>query len=436
MLFYLCLMGGEAELKAFYKFLRSLNFLFLSSDARRNFRRKMDILIEGNPVDILQENYAKVLERLKSKQGKIKAVFLVSENQKWNWQSVYDDMLESSDFEPLVLITNVWLKRKNDIKLSETTLQENFDFFKKRNMRVEYAYDAKTDTYLPLSDFGADIIFYQQPWNIHPTQSLLETSKYALSCYAPYGIPVCDIGSEYDIGFYRQVWTYFEINQQMYDFLEKKDKNLVKNHVVCGHPKLDTYFEKAQDSENYIIYAPHHSFFPAHLNLATFRWNGEYILQYAKEHPELKFVFKPHPWLKATILKRHIMTEQEVENYYKEWQKVGIYCDNADYFDLFKKSKLLITDCASFLVEYFPSKHPVIQPRTRISPKFLPMVKTITDTYYQPHNLKDLKKLFKLILEENKDTLKEKREKTIEEMNFLGEKTSTRILKYLREQLH
>ena len=286
MLFYLY-SRGENRLKAFYKFLRALNFLFITSDGRRKFRRKMDILIEGNPVDILQANYDKVLERLKNKKGKIKAVFLVSENQKWNWQSVYDDMLKSPDFEPLILITNVWLKRGSDIRLSETTLQENFDFFAKRNMKVEYAYDAKTDTYLPLSDFGADIIFYQQPWNLHPTQSLMETSKYALNCYVPYGIPVCDIGSEYDIGFYRSVWAYFEINQQMYDFLEKKDKNLVKNHIVCGHPKLDTYFDETDKTENYIIYAPHHSFFPAHLNLATFKWNGEYILQYAKEHPEL-----------------------------------------------------------------------------------------------------------------------------------------------------
>ena len=129
------------------------------------------------------------------------------------------------------------------------------------------------------------------------------------------------------------------------------------------------------------------------------------------------------------------MTEKEVEKYYAEWEKVGIYCNSADYFEIFKKSKLLITDCASFLVEYFPSKHPVIQPRNRFSPKFLHMVKTITDTYYQPYNLKELKKLFKLILEENKDPLKEKREKTIDEMNFLGEKTSSRILKFLREKM-
>ena len=235
------------------------------------------------------------------------------------------------------------------------------------------------------------------------------------------------------------VWAYFEINQDMYDFLEKKDKNLVKNHVVCGHPKLDTYFEKAEPKnehdKDYIIYAPHHSFFPAHLNLATFKWNGEYILQYAKEHPELKFVFKPHPWLKATLIKRHIMTKQEADNYYKEWENTGIYCDSADYFDIFKKSKLMITDCASFLVEYFPSTHPVIHLRNKFSPKFLPMLKTITDCYCQAYNLDELKQFFELLLEKNNDILRQKRLETIDKMKFLDEKTSKRILSYLRNSL-
>ena len=54
----------RCQMKAFYKFLRSLNFLFPTSDSRRSFRRKMDSLINGNTADLLQEKYAKVLERL------------------------------------------------------------------------------------------------------------------------------------------------------------------------------------------------------------------------------------------------------------------------------------------------------------------------------------------------------------------------------------
>ena len=422
-------------MKFLYKFLRTFNFIFISSDARRKFRQAMDARVYGKPSDIFTDNYLSVIEKLKTKKSKIKAVFLVSENQKWNWQSVYDDMLHSPDFEPLVLITNIWLKRKTDIRLSESTLQENYDFFKNKGMNVEYAYDNSTDTYYPLDKFGADIVFYQQPWNIHPIQNLEETSKYALSCYVPYGIPVCDIGSEYDINFYRKVWAYFEINQDMYDFLETKDKDLVKNHVVCGHPKLDTYFNKVtcDKAEKYIIYAPHHSFFPAHLNLATFKWNGEYILNFAKTHPEYKFVFKPHPWLKATIIKRHIMTKDQVENYYNDWKKIGVYCNDADYFDLFKKSSLLLTDCASFIVEYFPSTHPVIHLRNRFSPKFLPFVEKITDCYYKVFDLKTLKTVLNSLLVENNDFLEEKRLKTINNMKFLEQKCSQRILNYLRQ---
>lgn len=422
-------------MKFLYKFIRFFNFLCITSDSRRKFRQTFDRLINYGQDKILEENYKQVLKRLKTKKTKIKAVFLVSENQKWNWQSVYDDMVKSSDFEPLVLITNIYLKKKNDIRLSQTTIQDNYNFFKNRNMNVEYAFDLNANSYIPLSKFKPDIVFYQQPWNIHPSQSIVKVSEYALTCYVPYGIPVCDIGSEYDINFYRIVWSYFEINQNMYNFLENKDKTLVKNHIVCGHPKLDIYFNENNNNENYIIYAPHHSFFPSHLNLATFKWNGEYILQYAKEHPELKFVFKPHPWFKVTLIKRHIMTPEQADKYYNEWKKIGIYCDSADYFDIFKKSKLLITDCASFLVEYFPSKHPVIHLRNKFSPRFLPMLKIITDSYYKANNLAQLKVLFRQLLEENKDPLHEKRLETIDKMKLLEKKSSQRILNYIRESI-
>ena len=60
------------------------------------------------------------------------------------------------------------------------------------------------------------------------------------------------------------------------------------------------------------------------------------------------------------------------------------------------------------------------------------MIKTITDCYYPAYNKKELESLFKQLLEDNNDSLKEKRIQTIKEMKFLEEKTSQRILKYIR----
>ena len=85
------------------------------------------------------------------------------------------------------------------------------------------------------------------------------------------------------------------------------------------------------------------------------------------------------------------MTEQEVDNYYKEWEKISTYCNNGNYAKLFLESKALITDCASFLVEYFCTKKPVIHlisSSCGIIPKF--PLKRIIETYYKAHNLEEM----------------------------------------------
>ena len=49
-------------------------------------------------------NYLQVLERLRNKKGKIKIIFIVESNQKWGWQSVYDEFKKDDRFE-LLLVT-------------------------------------------------------------------------------------------------------------------------------------------------------------------------------------------------------------------------------------------------------------------------------------------------------------------------------------------
>jgi len=50
------------------------------------------------------------------------------------------------------------------------------------------------------------------------------------------------------------------------------------------------------------------------------------------------------------------MTLNEVESYYAEWHNLsnGFVYDEGDYFNIFKSSDALITDCGSFLAEYLP----------------------------------------------------------------------------------
>ena len=81
----------------------------------------------------------KKLEKLKHKQGKIKVVFLIRENQKWSYQSVYEEMANDDEFEPMVVVSLLWLSHIGKDK-TRNNLEENYEFFASRGINVDYAY--------------------------------------------------------------------------------------------------------------------------------------------------------------------------------------------------------------------------------------------------------------------------------------------------------
>ena len=429
-------MSSKKSLKS-----RILGFLVLlvpNKKLRRELRNRYVKGFDDAQFEIIFKNYEKNIVRIKekSKTEKIKVGFLVSENQKWNCQSVYEEMAKSSDFEPVVLITKVYSEKHDDFGKFYTSVQENYEFFKNRGMNVEYAYDIEKKEYLGLDTFGVDIVFYQQPWAIAPNQDMPITSEFALSCYVPYGVAVVSSLTDYDLNFYRMLWQQYSVNNLVCEHFKKMSFHRLENYKVVGHPKFDEYLRQDDvKNEGYIIYAPHHSFAPSHLNFATFKWNGKYILEYAKSHPELKFVFKPHPQLKTRMIIRKIMSEKEVDNYFEEWKKIAVFCNDADYYDLFKKSRMMITDCSSFLGEYFPTKNPVINLKNKNSVKFNPFGQKITDSYYKVYDLKTLKEVMKMLLEDNQDPMKEQRLETLKELDIINTPACERILKEIRNGL-
>ena len=73
---------------------------------------------------------------------------------------------------------------------------------------------------------------------------------------------------------------------------------------VVGHPILDEILSKDKGSftPKYLIYAPHWTVCGNNLRYSTFDWNGKQILEFAKSHPKLNWVFRPHPLMYKFIL--------------------------------------------------------------------------------------------------------------------------------------
>ena len=389
-------------------------------------------------VQSVRDGYKQKLSELSQKlsKEKIKVVFLIRENQKWTYGPLYKLFEEDSRFEPCVLVSLLQLSHKGKDK-TRNNLEENYNFFKQRNINVDYAY--RNGKYIDLKEFNPDIIFYDQPYELPPEHSPIYTSEFALNCYSSYSYEMLDCEGDFTQKFHSYLFKYFlehSLNVERYGSYNSEN---AENCVVTGYPKLDVYLDTKEphtdvwkdNSKFKIIYAPHHSMDKKGIHLATFRENYKYILDFAKKNTETTWIFKPHPRLKYALLRNKIMTMEEIENYYNEWREIGNIYEQGDYFDIFKTSDMMITDGCSFLGEYLPTTKPLIRLVGDKALKLNKLGEMIVSGYYQVYNKEEFEKQIYDIVVNKEDTKKELRENLIKEIIDEKETSSHKIYSYI-----
>ena len=369
-----------------------ITWIFPEKEDRKRFRDFCKELDSRKEVLCVHDRHAKVLARLREKYGKqnIKVVFMTSENSKWVYQSLYEEFAKNPKFDVQVLVTmrtGIFDKRNSSVDYCEEA-QRTYNFFKSRGINVEYAFDLEHKRYKDLREFNPDIIFYEQPWELSKVQSIETTSKFALPMYCNYGASTTNCRKEFVDPFYKELVIYF------------------------------TKVRWKTTGQKRVIWAPHHSFYKdSILKLGTFDWNCEFLYNYAKNHPEIEFIFKPHPGLKKHIVREDFMTYEGMCEYFKQWEELPnaqIY-DEGDYFDMFRTSDMMITDCNSFLYEYLPTGKPVIHLVREDAVGFNEFGEKIIAGYYPARNTDELEELIDKVLLRGEDSKREIREKTIRE---------------------
>ncbi len=393
---------------------------------------------------IIKRRYPNVLNEVRklSKQQKIKVLFLVCELSKWKAQSLYDLMKESADFEPVVALTDLEYYYGMTKVEKLQTIKNNFTFFFEKGMNCVYAYDFIKNEPIKLSTFNPQIVFYQQPWHISTLNNIDNVSKYALTCYIPYFVPNYGLlAQDCGLEFHKRLFRFYVLNKEL-ETVYNKYLSTVNQQTIkgCGHTMLDAFYLQKSPCEpkNYVIYAPHWSIYDKNnINseyYSTFTQNYTIILDYAKKHPEFNWVFKPHPRLKSTLKQIGYMTEDEIEKYYSDWEKIGQFCNSPDYINLFINSKALITDCGSFLIEYFCTTKPIVHLLSSHTKLIPPQpVKDILNTFYSIKDFTTIEKILDNLLIDNNDYKKEERMKILKKSGLLGNYAAANILADLRQ---
>ena len=130
------------------------------------------------------------------------------------------------------------------------------------------------------------------------------------------------------------------------------------------------------------------------------------------------------------------MTEKEVNEYYEEWRNIAEFYDCGDYLSIFDNSKIMITDCGSFLTEYLLTQKPVIHLVSYNAVEYNDCIKKIVSSYYQAHNPEELDNFLQEIVINKKDERKQERLAIIKELKLNDNYCAKKIIDNIAEDIN
>lgn len=358
------------------------------------------------------ENYQKsVLQRIIAKLesgGRLKAVFLVNEFAKFKVGNLIQLMLKDGRFDVLIVIAPL-AKNYNS---QRAELQKIQDYFESKGCNFVLGYNESTGECIDLRRFNPDLVFYQQPWAQQKYHQIQNVVKFALTYYIPYYVPNYG-NTHYDcMDFHKYLFRYYVVNQEYANIFKPVLFPFVNSIKPVGHPIIDEILsaQSINNRTNLVIYAPHFSLGKGEIGYGTFTWSGFPILEFAKKHQELQWVFKPHPRLSRELVNKRLMSRENVEKYFAEWANIGQVYEGPDYKNFFKNSVCMITDCGSFLVEYSFTGKPLIHLVSGFAHQPCYPLRKILNNYYQVYSFSELEEIMEKVLIKRIDNKKNARE--------------------------
>lgn len=396
----------------------------------------------------LRFRYSWVRHRLKhaSMHRKLRVVFVIGDDCKWKGQLVYEAMLKSERYDPYIAPTVMDLGWIDD-ELQPARLQKCRDFFQNKNDRILDVCDIVEGRTIPrsLKEFSPDIVIYQQPWGIAEVQAPIAVSEYALTFYMPYYIAANgQLWGLHNAPIFKILYAHFIENDDYLQYFKSMETRWHVGSIMfsCGCPFREEIWRMAGccEQENCVIFAPHWSFENEEVKgdsaWSTFLDTGEPILEFAKAHSDIKWIFKPHPMLRIKLEDSKVWSREKIDRYYHEWETLGEAYYSGNYIPLFYRSRAMITDCHSFLTEYLILDRPLIRLETKNSPFVSPpSASRKFDAMYRVNNLETMQKTFDEVLVRKLDPMKEKRHKVIHEIGLDRNDISSQIIQTLDKVL-
>ena len=144
------------------------------------------------------------------------------------------------------------------------------------------------------------------------------------------------------------------------------------------------------------------------LSFSNFERYAEYFLALPDKHPELDFVFRPHPFLFTVMSHPSKWGQAKVDDWIarlKAHTNVR-WCDEGDYFPAFASCDAMVHDCGSFLAEWFYTGKPccfMLKTPSDIDAKFTPLGKECLSNCYLAYDKAAIEEFLRDIVEGGSD---------------------------------
>lgn len=308
-----------------------------------------------------------ILKLRAKKEKKIRVAFLVVYDMVFQFEHVFQLMLEDEMFDPYIVIIPDTLRGKENMLLS---LESSY-----KTLSIKYpgkilSSIGKNGNF---TDIKAkyDIFFLMNPYSgmTHKFYTIRYLSEKGKLCaYANYAVGEGTKNSKsfdtyHDMSF---LWRFY-LERPSEEMRIKKfhpTLSFLNRAKVVGATKSDIFsiIKRAPRNRPRIIIAPHHSV-PGNntpLSMGNFDLYANFFLELPKLYPNIDWIFRPHPLLFWTMINLGYWTEETKLKYIKKlksFSNVQIQT-SGDYYEAFVNSDALIQDSGSFLAEYHITKHP------------------------------------------------------------------------------
>lgn len=374
--------------------------------------------------------------------NKIAVLFLTQEAICWpSIENIYQAAQDDERFDTTLVYTPFYHG-------NSTSAYDNYEVYKEMGLQV-----LKHDEY-NLAVESPDIVVILKPYDsCVPAQYRTPELEIVVErlVFISYGMETNMDFVDYNYRMYLQyrAWKIIAYGDIVKQIGTKYGYANGENIAVWGHPRADSYLDMASKRDiipqewndvikgrSTILWTPHHMVDLSENGTGTWLLWKDTMLSAILSHPEIVFIWRPHPLMMGAIVNNGLMSKKELDSFIYELTSHEniIYDTNPDYRTSFYASDAIITDATSFCVEYLYTENPILLTPRNMNALY--MHEEMNDCYYVAHSSSEIREFIKMVSDKG-DPLRQKRLELKQAMFHIpsGVTTSQNILNNIFSEL-